>query len=82
MSLKSNKLLRTIQKNANDNEANTRLATIRYDSVNRKYVIRFYGEEADSQKTYKMLSSVSINVSKPVLLQKINGTYVIMGNVG
>lgn len=80
MSLKSNDLLRTIQKNTNDNEPNVRMATIK-QAVSGKYKVRFYGEDADSQKAYMKMSSASINTSKPVLMQKINGTYIVMGNI-
>lgn len=80
MSIKSNELLRTIQKNANNNEKDVRMATIK-QVVSGKYKVRFYGEDADSQKAYMKMTSASINTSKPVLMQKVNGTYVIMGNV-
>lgn len=80
MSLKSNDLLRTIQKNANDNESNVRLATVK-SVTSGKYKVRFYGEDADSQKGYLKMTSASINTSKPVLMQKINGTYIVMGNI-
>ena len=80
MSLKSNQLFRTIQKNTNDNEPNVRMATVKSISSG-KYIVRFYGEDADSQKAYMKMTSATINTSKPVLMQKINGTYVIMGNI-
>lgn len=81
MSIKSNELLRTIQKNANNNDSNIRLATIKGNPSTGKYLVRFYGEDADSQKAYMKMTNASINASKPVLMQKVNGTYVIMGNV-
>lgn len=80
MSLKSNQLFRTIQNNANDNEPNVRMATVKSVSSG-KYIVRFYGEDADSQKAYMKMTNATINTSKPVLMQKINGTYVIMGNI-
>lgn len=79
MSLKSNDLLRTIQKNTNNDEPNIRLATIK-SSSGGKYTVRFYGEEEDSQKAY-MRMNASLNTAKPVVMQKINGTYIIMGNI-
>lgn len=81
MSLKSNDLLRTIQKNTNNDDPNIRMATIKGNPSTGKYLVRFYGEDADSQKAYVKMTNASINSSKPVLMQKINGTYVIMGNV-
>lgn len=80
MSLKSNNLLRTIQKGTQDNSSDVRMATIK-SSSGGKYIVRFYGEEEDSQKAYMKMTSASINASKPVLMQKINGTYIIMGNI-
>ena len=80
MSLKSNNLLRTIQSNANDNEPNTRLAMVK-QTVQGKYTVQFYGESETSQKTYMKLRDVSIRTNTPVMMQKINGTYVIIGNV-
>lgn len=80
MSLKSNKLLKTIKKNANDNSPDVRMAMIK-SSSGGKYTVRFYGEDVDSQKAYMKMSSASINTSKPVLMQKVNGTYIIMGNI-
>lgn len=80
MSLKSNELLRTIKKSTEDNTPQVRLATIK-QLVSGKYKVQFYGEEEISQKTYMKMSNVTVNTSKPVLMQKVNGTYVIMGNI-
>lgn len=80
MSLKSNELLRTIKKGTEDNTPQVRLATIK-QLVSGKYKVQFYGEEEISQKTYMKMSNVTVNTSKPVLMQKVNGTYVIMGNI-
>ena len=80
MSLKSNELLKTIKKSTEDDSSNVRMATIKSVSSG-KYTVRFYGEDADSQKAYMKMTSASINTSKPVLMQKINGTYIIMGNI-
>ena len=80
MSLKSNDLLKTIQKNVDDGSSNMRLATV-VEQVSGKYRVRFYGESENSQKTYMKLRDVNIRTSTPVLMQKVNGTYVIMGNI-
>lgn len=80
MSLKSNNLLRTIQKATEDNEPNVRLAMVK-QTVSGKYRVQFYGESETSQKAYMKLRDVSIRTTTPVIMQKINGTYVIIGNV-
>lgn len=80
MSLKSNELLRTIKKSTEDNTPQVRLAIIK-QLVSGKYTVQFYGEEEVSQKTYMKMSNVTVNTAKPVLMQKVNGTYVIMGNI-
>lgn len=80
MSLKSNKLLKTIKKGTEDNTPQVRMATIK-QTVSGKYKVQFYGEEDTTEKAYMKMSSASINTSKPVLMQKVNGTYVIMGNI-
>ena len=80
MSLKSNELLRTIKKSTEDNTPQVRLATLK-QLVSGKYKVQFYGEEEVSQKTYMKMSNATVNTSKPVLMQKVNGTYVIMGNI-
>ena len=80
MSLKSNDFLRTIQKTSNNNEPDVRLATIT-QQISGKYKVQFYGEDAATEKTYMKIRGVSVITNKPVVMQKINGTYVIMGNV-
>ncbi len=80
MSLKSNELLKTIKKSTEDNTPQVRMATIK-QVVSGKYKVQFYGEESATEKTYMKMSSATINTSKPVLMQKVNGTYVIMGNI-
>lgn len=80
MSLKSNQLLKTIKKGTEDKTPETRLAIIKAVSGST-YKVQFYGEEETSQKYYQKLSSASISATRPVLMQKVNGTYIIMGNV-
>ena len=80
MSLKSNELMKTIQKNTENDNQNMRLATI-VEQVSGKYRVRFYGESENSQKTYMKLRDVNIRTTTPVLMQKVNGTYIIMGNI-
>lgn len=80
MSLKSNELLRTIKKGTEDKSPQVRLATLTSVSAG-KYYVQFYGEDTPSQKPYKLMRGVTLSYSTPVLMQKINGTYVIMGNV-
>lgn len=80
MGLKSNQLLRTIKKSTEDNTPQVRLATIK-QLVAGKYRVQFYGEESTTEKAYMKMTNASINTSKPVLMQKVNGTYVIMGNI-
>lgn len=80
MSLKSNKLLKTIKKGTEDNSPQIRLATLS-SAVSGKYYVQFYGEDTPSQKPYKLMRGVSIQYNQPLLMQKVNGTYVIMGNI-
>lgn len=80
MGLKSNELLRTIKKSTEDNTPQVRLATIK-QLVAGKYRVQFYGEESTTEKAYMKMTNATINTSKPVLMQKVNGTYVIMGNI-
>lgn len=80
MSLKSNELLRTIQKSTNDPGPDTRLATLTRTTAG-KYYVQFYGEDEESKKPYKKLYNVNIQYNQPLLMQKINGTYVIIGNL-
>jgi hypothetical protein len=80
MSLKSNELLKTIKKSTEDNTPQVRMATIK-QVVSGKYRVQFYGEESATEKTYMKMSSATISTAKPVLMQKVNGTYVIMGNI-
>ena len=80
MGLKSNALLRTIKKSTEDNTPQVRLATIK-QLVAGKYRVQFYGEESTTEKAYMKMTNATINTSKPVLMQKVNGTYVIMGNI-
>lgn len=80
MSLKSNELLKTIKKGTDDKTPETRLAMIKATSGST-YKVQFYGEEETSGKYYRKLSSATISSTRPVLMQKVNGTYVIMGNV-
>lgn len=80
MSLKSNDLLKTIKKGTEDNEQQFRLATIK-QTVSGKYKVQFYGEEEPTQKAYMKLRDVNLRTTSPVLMQKVNGTYVIMGNI-
>lgn len=80
MSLKSNELLKTIKKSTEDNTPQVRMATIT-QVVSGKYKVQFYGEESATEKTYMKMSSATISTAKPVLMQKVNGTYVIMGNI-
>lgn len=80
MSLKSNQLLKTIQKSTSSDEPQVRMATIK-QVVSGKYTVQFYGEEETTQKAYMRMTNAPVNTSKPVLMQKVNGTYVIMGNI-
>lgn len=43
--------------------------------------VKFDGEEAASQKTYKRLGSYTLTNGDRVLLVRIAGTYVILGKV-
>lgn len=79
MSLKSNELLRTIQKSTNDPGPDTRLAMLTR-TTSGKYYVQFYGEDEESQKPYLKLREATLQYNKPLLMQKINGTYVIIGN--
>lgn len=80
MSLKSNQLLKTIKKSTSNDEPQVRMATIK-QVVSGKYKVQFFGEAETTEKAYMKMSSASIVTTKPVLMQKINGTYIIMGNI-
>lgn len=81
MSLKSNQLLRTIQKSSSNSAPETRLATLKRVETGNKYYVQFYGEDEESKKPYKKLYNVNIQYNQPLLMQKVNGTYVIIGNL-
>lgn len=78
MSLASNNLLKTINSGQSQNDKEVRLATvIELSSGNLK--VQFYGEEEASSKVYKRLNNSTARVGSTVMMQKVNGTYVMIG---
>lgn len=59
---------------------NYHMATVTSISNGRPYV-RFYGENAPSQKPYKYISSYVPTVGDKVLMIRAGASYVIMGKV-
>jgi len=57
-----------------------RMAVVSSISSGRPY-IRFYGENAASQKPYKYLQSYTPTVGDKVLVARVSKTYVILGKV-
>ena len=80
MSLKSNDLLKTIKKGTEDNSPQIRLAKLSSVSGG-KYYVQFYGEDTPSAKPYMRMRDANLQYDKPLIMQKVNGTYVIIGCV-
>lgn len=81
MGLASNQLLKTIYKGQNPNDKQKRLAQI-VEVQGSTARVKFYGEENASEKFYTRVGTVSLTVGQSVFMEKISGTYVIMGRVG
>lgn len=79
MSLASNKLLKTIYTNENPNDKTTRLATVVSGNSSLGFTVQFYGEEQPTQKRYKKYRDLSIGIGDKIVMNKINGTYIITG---
>lgn len=79
MSIQSNQLYNEIAQAGQTNEKSVRMATV--TSITGGVFIRFFGEDTASQKPFKRLSSYTARVNDVVLVQKINGSYVITGKV-
>lgn len=80
MNLNSNKLLATIKKSNGSSTPSSRMAKVTQISGGSVY-LTFYGEEEQSSKPYKRLSSYTPAVGDTVLLQNVNGSYLITGKV-
>ena len=80
MSLLSNALYNQIADAGETQDKANRMATV--SSINGGNVyIQFYGESSPSLKPFKRLGSYSPTVGDTVVLQNINGSYVITGKV-
>lgn len=79
MSLLSNLLYKQIAQAQPQQEKGSRMATV--TSTTGGIFIQFYGEDTPSQKPFKRLGSYSPTVGDTVVLQNINGSYVITGKV-
>lgn len=79
MSIQSNQLYNEITQAGQTNEKSTRMATV--TSTSGGIFIQFYGEDTPSQKPFKRLNSYTARVGDVVLVQKINGSYIITGKV-
>lgn len=81
MSLNSSELLKTIYKGVNPEEKTKRLATVISVDLTKGRQVRFYGEEFPTEKFYKVAFGVSAAVGNTVIMEKINGNYIITGRV-
>ena len=80
MNLNSNKLFKTIIKSNGSSTQPSRMAIVT-EIIGDAVYLTFYGEEEQSIKPYKRLSSYTPNLGDTVLLQKVNGSYLITGNI-
>lgn len=80
MSLLSNSLYKQISQAGEQEEKTNRMATISSIDNDNVY-IQFYGESSPSLKPFKRLDSYTPTVGDTVVLQNINGSYVITGKV-
>jgi len=80
MSLASNNLLKTIYKGQNPNDKSQRMAVVQ-EINGTKAKVMFYGEEETSQKYYQTVYGVSVSVGTTVILEKINGNFIITKRV-
>lgn len=80
MSLLSNALYKQISQAGEQEEKTNRMATISSIENDNVY-IQFYGESSPSLKPFKRLDSYTPTVGDTVVLQNINGSYVITGKV-
>ena len=79
MSLLSDSLYDEISKAGQIDEKKTRMATV--SSVTGGLFIQFYGESTPSLKPFKRLGSYSPTVGDTVIVQNINGSYIVTGKV-
>lgn len=79
MSLASNNLLKTIYKGQNPNDKPTRLATVISGNSSTGFIVQFNGEEQPTQKRYKKYRDTTLALGDKVIMNKINGTYIITG---
>lgn len=82
MSLASDSLLKTLSGTSEETKM-VRMATLvsaSYSEGGRKWKVKFYGEDAVSDKAYSSLGDTSMYAANSkVLMIKINGSWVIGG---
>lgn len=79
MSVKSNELLKALGENRTS-EALFKMATVTR-VVNSHPLLQFYGEETNSEKEYRQLSSYSPSVGDVVCLAKIGNSWLVLGKI-
>ena len=79
MSLLSDSLYNDISQAGQTEEKKTKMATV--TSVTGGLFIQFYGETTPSLKPFKRLGSYSPTVGDVVIVQNINGSYIVTGKV-
>lgn len=80
MSLISNLLYKQIAQAGTTESSESKLAVVK-SSSSAGVILQFYGEDTASSKPYKRLGSYSPTNGDVVMVQKINGSYVITGKV-
>lgn len=80
MSLISNILYKQIAQAGATDSGESKLAIVK-SSSGSGVMLQFYGEDSQSSKPYKRLSSYTPVSGDVVMVQKINGSYVITGKV-
>ena len=79
MSLLSDSLYDEITKAGQADEKKTKMATV--SSITGGLFIQFYGESTPSLKPFKRLGSYTPAVGDTVIVQNINGSYIVTGKV-
>lgn len=77
MSLKSNEFFQNFN---SDEKSNIRLAKLSQIEDGNVF-ITFYGEDVQSEKNYKILSSYNPAVGDTVCVLNVNGSWVILGKI-
>lgn len=80
MSLLSNALYNQISQASESKDPSTRLARVTSSNGSGVF-LQFYGDDTASQKPFKRLDSYTPSSGDTVLVQQINGSFVITGKV-